>query len=161
MSTRPLLQPDAFTIGGPRLAYDARPRLKPGGRDADPSDPKSALLAWFDSAMGEDHPDRDGFAELVENLANGGGAEDEDMTAEEKRDEEMALLSERTAGKSAEDRKRAKDSRRAARDAKRRGGASDTSLARRLRDAALARDAATDEALSRRFPGLHRIGNAG
>jgi hypothetical protein len=123
MTTRPLLQPDRFPLaGGPRMAYDARPR--PGGRDAEPggspaleaaaqaADPASALMAYFREAMGEDHEDQGGFARLVEDCAN--------WTGEAR-------------------------------------GASDASIARRLRNAALARDAAAEQSINEMFPDAARI----
>lgn len=139
MSTRPKLQPDSFTIGGPRLAYDARPWLKPGGRDAEPGgstaleaaaqaeDPASALMAYFTAALGDGHEDKGGFAQLVEDCARWNG----ETSAED-------------AGRRAHDAAKAHDG----------------TYESRARAAADARSIATDEALTRKFPGLGRIGSA-
>jgi hypothetical protein len=102
--------------GGPvRMAMDSVARFRPYGRDADP-DPATVLMTMFDSLLGSDHPRRQDVEQLLNDCVQGA---DEDLTPEERREEQEALRAEDRAGMSARDRRTAKDARKAARDAMR------------------------------------------
>jgi hypothetical protein len=102
------------------MAFDSAARFRPYGRDAEEQDPDTKLLALLDDLLGANHPDRSRIEELVGDCVRWDGkATDEDLTPEERREEQEALRAEDRAGMSARDRRTAKDSRKAARDAKR------------------------------------------